>query len=167
LTRSGFVLAEVSVTLLVLSLAVVALVPVFAMNIRSGKSSERAQEAVFLSQELLDEVRLRKWDEGTPLPTAYVASGSATLGTDTGESGTDKTTFDDVDDFNGWTESPAKDPLNRSITGFAGYTRSVTVAYVTSALAASGTPTDYKQITVCTQIKNRPSACLSTLSVNR
>lgn len=167
MSRGGFVLAEVSVTLLVLSLAVVALVPVFALNIRSGKSSSQAQEAVFLSLQMLDEVRLRKWDENTPSPAAYTV-GSGTLGTDTGEALGDKRTFDDVDDFDGWTESPATDPLMRAIPGLPGFTRYVTVQYVMSDLFTSTTTvTDYKLVTACTQVPRRPDTCLNTLVTNR
>jgi Tfp pilus assembly protein PilV len=161
------VLAEVSVTLLVLALAVVALVPVFALNIRAGKSSSQAQEASFLSQEMLDQIRLRKWDENTPTPTAFTV-GSAALGPDAGENAADKRQFDDMDDFHGWTESPATDPLMRAIPGLPGFTRSVTVQYVTSNLVVStAAATDYKLVTVCTQVPRRNDTCLNTLVTNR
>lgn len=153
-------------TLLVLTLAVVALVPVFALNIRAGKSSAQAQQATLLSQELLDEVRLRRWDENTPTPPVY-ASPSQTLGLDAGETAADKRTFDDIDDFKSWTESSAVDPVMRPIPGLPRYARSVSVSYVTSALAASVAPTDYKLVTACTKVPRRPDACLSTLVTNR
>lgn len=167
MSRAGFLLAELSVTLLVLALAVVALVPVFAVNIRSGKASARSQQAAWLSQELLEEVRMRKWDENTPASPTYTVP-SATLGVDVGESAADKRTFDDVDDFNGWTESPARDPVMGAIPDLPDYARSVTVQYVIpDVYVATTTLTDYKLVTACTQIPGRSPKCLDTIVSNR
>lgn len=162
----GFVLAEVAVTMLVLTLAVVALVPVFALNVRGNKSTEQAQAAAFLSMQLSEEVRLRRWDENTPSPAAYTDAPSSTLGPDAGETSTDKRTFDDIDDFDGWVETTIMDPLMRPITGFPSYTRSVDVSYVDADLVASGASTNLKQLAVCTNISGRQPACLYTLLTN-
>ena len=163
----GFLLVEVSITYVVLSLALVALVPLFILSIRANKKTEQLAVAGFLSQELLEEIRLRKWDQLTPSPSSRIASGSAVLGIDAGEIASDKTTFNDVDDFNGWSESPPTDPLMRPIPGFNAYTRTVTVAYVDSTLAASAAPTDYKQVTACAAAPAMVPACVSTVLVNR
>lgn len=162
----GFLLAELAVALLVLTLAVVALVPVFTLNLRGNKSAEKAQAAVFLTTELMEEVRMRRWDENTSTPPLYTGTPSNTLGPDAGEDAADKATFDDIDDFNGWQETTIRDPIMRVIPGFPSYTRSVSVGYVTTALVASGAATDLKQVTVCTQIPGRNPACLNTLATN-
>lgn len=162
----GFVLVEIAIALLVLTLAVVALVPVFTLNIRGNKSTEQTQAAVFLASQLLEEVRLRRWDENTPIPALYTDAPSGTLGPDAGETASDKRTFDDVDDFDGWQETTVMDPVMRPIPGFPAYNRTVAVGYVTAALAVSATATDHKQVTVCTQIPGRSPACLDTLLTN-
>lgn len=162
----GFILIEVSITYIVLSLALVALVPMFILSLRANKASERAAVALHLSQELLEEVRLHRWDEATPTPSAHIAVGSA-IGLDAGENALDKRTFDDIDDFNGWTESPPQDPVMRPLTAFSTYSRSVAVRYVDAAFQPAGSPTDLKQVTVCTAAPQMKPVCLDTIVSNR
>lgn len=166
MSRSGFVLVEVTIAYVLLVFALVSLVPVFIVAIRAGAKTEQLQTATYLSNELLEEVRLRRWDERTPASGAHISAPSA-LGRDGAESATDKRTFDDVDDFDGWTESAPTDPVMRALPDFKSYRRSVTVAYVDSAMAVSVPVTDYKTITVCTWAPKINPACLSTMVTNR
>lgn len=166
MSRSGFVLVEVTIAYVLLIFALVSLVPVFIVAIRAGASTEQLQVATYLSNELMEEVRMRKWDERTAIGGGHVAAPS-TLGRDGTESATDKTTYDDVDDFNGWTELVPRDPVMRSLPAFKSYRRSVAVAYVNAAMSASAVVTDYKTITVCTRTAKINPACLSTLVTNR
>jgi type II secretory pathway pseudopilin PulG len=163
----GFILVEVTIAYLVLSLALVALLPVFILAIRAGKNTEQLQVATYLSQELLEEVRMRRWDARAAASPRHIDSPSAVLGPDPGETATNKTTFDDVDDFNGWTEAAARDSLNVLLPAFSVYSRTVAVSYVDSNLAASATPTDYKKVTVCTRTKHINPLCLQTVVTNR
>jgi type II secretory pathway pseudopilin PulG len=164
----GYLLVEVSIAYMILALAIAALVPTFILAIKATKNTEKIQVAMDLSTELLEEVRMRRWDETTETPAAYTSSPS-TLGPDTGETATDKTYFDDVDDFNGWTEKGAKDPLNRTLNNFKAYDRSVVVSYANAFLVALSTPTtsDYKRVTVCTETYNLKPVCLYTVVTNR
>lgn len=163
----GFILTEVAIAYIVLTLAIAALVPVFIMAVRANKNTEHTQMAVHLAAELLEEVRLRKWDTNSPSPAAYVTVPSSVLGPEGGESATDKRTFDDVDDFNGWAESGVLDPVMRPLAAFSSYSRSVTVSYVTPALAASGVATDYKRIQACAWTPRISPVCLDTVVTNR
>ena len=162
----GFVLVEVTIAYLVLTLALVALLPVFMIAIRAGAKTEHLQAATYLSTELLEEIRMRKWDETTASSQLHIDNPSA-IGRDGTESATDKTTYNDIDDFNGWSEAPARDPLNVPLPGFSAYTRTVAVGYVDSNLNASGVRTDFKKVTVCTQTANINSICLQTVFTNR
>jgi len=68
--------------------------------------------------------------------------------------------FDDCDDFDGWTASPPVSAHGVALDGLAGWTRSVSVDYVTAAnpdLADPG-PTDVKRITVTVEFQGRPVA---------
>lgn len=163
--RAGYALLEVAVANVMLTVALACLVPVFAMGLKSYKKTEKIQAAAMLASEMLEEVRLRKWDENTAASGVYTGSYSA-IGRDGTESASDKTTYDDVDDFNGWTENGVKDPLNRSVSGFADVVRSVAVSYVDANLAVVAGPTDYKQITACVQIPGRDNVCLYSLVTN-
>lgn len=162
----GFILIEASITYIVLSLALVALVPMFILSLRANKASEKVAAATYLSQELLEEVRLHRWDEATPRPAVHIAAGSA-IGLDAGESAVDKRTFDDIDDFNGWTESPPQDPVMRALPAFQAYSRSVTARYLDSSFNPSGAPTELKQVTVCTSAPKMNPVCLDTILANR
>lgn len=160
-------LVEVALSCLILTLAVAALVPSFLVILKGNVRTAKLMTAKGLTTELLEEVRLRKWDENTPLPISYASSPVGTLGIDGAESASDKRTFDDLDDFNGWVEASPLDPVMRALPAFPKYRRTVAVAFVTSALAVSGTATDYKRITVCTTPEGMSAVCQSTVLTNR
>ncbi|MEK7232238.1 MAG: hypothetical protein AAB268_00360 [Elusimicrobiota bacterium] len=159
---------EALLTLGVIAVSLTALSAALIMIIKSNSTGEASVVAVQLSQRMLEEIRLRRWDENTPIPPDYTRNRS-TIGRDGGaESASDKKTYNDIDDFNGWTESPPKDPYMNSLTAFSAYTTSVTVGYLNvTTLAPSATKTDFKKITVCTWRKNRKSICLDTILTNR
>lgn len=162
----GFILIEASISYVVLSLALVALVPMFILSLRANKASEKTAVAAHLAQELLEEVRLRRWDESTPAPAVHIAAGGS-LGADAGENAADKRTFDDIDDFSGWSESPPADPVMRPLPDFSSYSRSVVVGYLDASFQASGSPTDLKQVTVCARAARMNPVCLDTILANR
>jgi len=165
--RRGFLLVEVAVAYLILTVALIALLPVFVLAIKAGKSTEQLQTATYLSQELMEEIRMRKWDQNSTSSPSHVTAPSTTLGPDAGE--TDKTKFNDIGDFSGLTENPPKDPLNNPLTAFSAYTRTVTVNYVDSNMVVVSTPStsDYKQVKVCTSTSRMSGICLTTLFTNR
>lgn len=166
MNKEGYLLIEASITCLIISLSLVALVPMFILSLRANTKTEQVKVATQLSVELLEEIRLRKWDQKTPSPPQSIALGSA-IGVDSGETASDKRTFNDIDDFNGWSESPPMDPLMQPLSNFSGYSRNVTVSYVDAGMNPNAGPTDYKEVTVCTQRSGMSPACLSTLFTNR
>ena len=85
----GFILVEAAVSYVILAVAITVLVPMFIVALRASKHTEKLQVAADLSNELLEEVRLRRWDENTPLATVYISTPSTTLGLDAGETATD------------------------------------------------------------------------------
>lgn len=162
----GFLLIEASMTTYLIAASLTALITVFFLTLRANSRSESTAVATHLSLRLMEEIRLRKWDEQTPTPANYTRRRSA-IGTDSGESAADKTTFDDIDDFNGWTEKVPLDPMMRTIQGFSSYSSSVTVRYVnTTTLAPTGGTTDFKLVSVCTWSRGRKSICLDTIITN-
>jgi Tfp pilus assembly protein PilV len=166
-SERGFLLAEVSVAYLIMALAICALVPCFIMAIRANNNTQKIQTATNLSVELMEEVRMRKWDQNTPSNYLHISSGTATLGIDAGETATDKTTFNDIDDFNGYTETGVKDPMGNAVSQFSQYNRSVVVQYTDSSYNVQAATSDYKMITVCTYAVNLSSICLVSVMDNR
>ena len=164
--NGGFVLVEASVATIVLSLALVSLLPLFILSLRANKNTETVKVSTQMSVELLEEIRLRRWDQRTPLNPKVISSGSA-IGLDADERSDDKRTFDDVDDFDGWREEGVLDPVMRAMPEFAAYSRSVDVFYVAGNMEPSSDPTNYKQVRVCTKGPERNPVCLDTLFTNR
>lgn len=162
----GFILVEASIAYIVLSLALVSLMPLFVLSVRANKNAERVAVATHLATELLEEIRMRRFDEASPVPAKPVLNLSP-LGVDAGESASDKATFDDVDDFSGWTEAPPSDPLGRPLAAFKDYSRTVLVGYVNSALGAAGGTTHRKRVSVCTASPKVKPVCLDTVFANR
>ncbi|TBR22533.1 hypothetical protein EPO15_07830 [bacterium] len=162
----GFILVEASIAYIVLALALVSLMPLFVLSVRANKNAERVAVATHLSTELLEEVRMRRFGESSPVPPKPVLN-PGPLGVDAGETASDKATFDDVDDFNAWAESPPSDPVGRPLASFKDYSRTVAVAFVDSGLNAVGGPTHRKRVTVCTTAPQTKPVCLDTLFANR
>jgi hypothetical protein len=87
------------------------------------KTSQRAT-ARLLADGLMNDI----------LPNAYEDRDVTPLfGPEGNESAANKTTFDDVDDFNGWIESPPKDRAGATISGMNNWERRVTVERVNPA----------------------------------
>jgi hypothetical protein len=72
------------------------------------------------------------------------------FGIESGETASSKANYDDVDDFNGWTESPPQDRDGNVMPEFTGWQRSVSVVWVspTNLSTVSATETGVKRITV-------------------
>ncbi|MBI5623591.1 MAG: type II secretion system protein [Elusimicrobia bacterium] len=164
--RPGFILLEAAVTILILCVAIVALLPVFAMSLKAGVKSEKALAAAHLALELMEEVKLRKWDEASYSGRLPV-SDPGPLGVDAGEDRADKRSFDDIDDFDGWTEETPMDPVMRRIEGFPDMSRSVSVRFVADELEPSAVPSDLKAVSVCVRSKNVTWTCLDRVFANR
>ena len=164
---AGFLLIEASLTTFLIATTMMALIIVFVVTMRANVQNESTAIATNLSLRMMEEIRLRRWDDQTPTPSDYTRRRSA-IGTDAGETASDKTTFDDIDDFNGWLETKPLDPMMRPIAGFDQFSTSVTVKYVnmgTLAPLSNGT-TDFKLVSVCTWSARRKSVCLDTIIGN-
>ena len=165
----GFLLLEALLTMIVIAVALVALNAALIMMVKSNAAGEASVVSTQISQRMLEEIRLRRWDENTPIPSSYIKNPSA-IGLDAGESASDKRTFDDIDDFQGWTESPPRDPVMNVLSAFDDYATSVTLRYVDGTTLDSvppGTKTDFKAITACSWRRQRKSICLDTIMTNR
>lgn len=122
---SGMTLIEMVMTIVVLGIAIPALLRSFADVSWRSVRSETLADGMYYAQGLMEEIMSKKFDELSG------ASRTAPLMYESGESrsGIGAQSFDDVDDYNGFTDSPAP-----------GYSRCVTVDYVTlSGTAWEGT----------------------------
>lgn len=127
--RTAFTLVDLVIALTILAIAIPTLLTVAAQIVQRSVRSSMTLRAARAGQELMEEVLSTPFDE---LANADAnGNWSTTLGADTSTTGRDgvtnesastRATFDDVDDFNNFSETLAGT--------FAGFARSVAVAYV-------------------------------------
>lgn len=116
--RKGLSLIEVVFVIMILGVSIPVLLRVWAdLGWRSSRS-EVISDATFYAQQLLEEIKSKRYDENDDTPW----TSSANFGPDTGESSNNADTFDDVDDFVGCTDPRVTIPATN-------YTRSVNVEY--------------------------------------
>lgn len=161
--QQGFSLIELIIAIVVLGFVLSAMVKSFMdlSVMRVGPEYRHTQTMV--GQELMEEIKSKRFDELSFKDAND--NWSWTLGTDSGEVSTDKSTFDDVDDFDGWNEAMS--------TPYSGFTRTVDVSYVSQAdlntpLAIPGSVTsswtpEYKRIQIT--VSNNAVADLVIVSI--
>ena len=93
--QGGFSLIEAVVASGLLGLVIVGSMATITNGIKLTDRSEQSEDLVIAAQSLLEEVRVRAFEDPV----------SPVFGRETGESATNKTTWDDVDDFCGYTEN--------------------------------------------------------------
>ena len=137
--QSGFSLIELIISIVVLALVGGAFAHVIGESIRSRVTVMERAVGVELARSLMEEILGQGFED----PEEDAGS----FGTEEGG----RALFDDVDDYDGFSENPPKDASGSSVAGASGYTRSVVVSNVLEAnpesLTADGT-TDLKRIEV-------------------
>ncbi|MDD5491814.1 MAG: prepilin-type N-terminal cleavage/methylation domain-containing protein [bacterium] len=151
---SGFTLAEVLVAVVVITVALVPLISVLGQGVKRAKDPQRITVANMLAQDLMEEILCKKFDEDPTNPDT-----TARLGPDSFEtrSGTPTSrNYDDVDDYDGYNETPPREVDNTTMTEYTGYRRSVVVEYVseTNLDLVSTAITRFKRITVTVSWEN-------------
>lgn len=129
-TRAGFSLVESMIALVLASGAMVAALGLIGASAKSEAFAERRAIGQTLAAELLSEVSCASFEQ----PGMIGSFGPA--GAEVGA--TSREQLNDVDDFNGWSESPPKDRDGASRADLDGWTRSVTVERVSLAGHAGG-----------------------------
>ena len=167
MNNRGFTLIELVITIVILGIAMSPLLVMYGNIVVKSTESQVTRVSSFLGQDLMEEILSKRYDE--------IEEGNWTqkinLGcVADGEEPTDKTTFDDVDDFIDWAPSD-----NVFFEGFNNYTAQVQVVYVhPGELDPEGEPdppiedtasADFKRITVI--IKHRGSDRLEMVSVKQ
>ncbi|MFZ4572855.1 MAG: prepilin-type N-terminal cleavage/methylation domain-containing protein [Phycisphaerales bacterium] len=136
-SRRGLTLVEVVVSLLVVAVMIGAGLGASSRAVTTRSAAGERARAQLLAGTLLSEVLAKHFRES-----------AGALGPDAGESLTDRATLDDVDDFDGYTQSPPAtlggDPLAP-----AGWAWSAEIEWITPAtLATSPIETGTKRVRV-------------------
>jgi MSHA pilin protein MshD len=176
---AGFTLIELVLTIVILGFSAIIIVPFFSAITHSPDPVLR-EKAIALGQAMMDEIMAKKWDENTavgggPICTDESGTGrgngmyiltcpdltktASSLGLDVAESTTDRSDWNDVDDYDYYDSHPEVDTFydqNNKPFSLPGYTRKVTVAYIASSSSiishdlpiVSGNRTDTKRVVV-------------------
>jgi len=137
---SAFSLIEVMVAVVILATAGVAAIGTVAAAGAARRVTASRGRADALAQDLLAEVQSRAYEDP--------ANNDGAFGPGPGE--TTRALFNDIDDYDGWAESPPEAADGTKFAGFDGWTREVGVAWVNSSdfTRLSSTETGVKRILV-------------------
>ncbi len=144
----AFTYIEVLLSVAILGFVLIPLLSQFYTGIQGNVTAELVTQSIDLADDLMEEIKSRRFDENIS-PDEPVPPG--VLGVDAGENPNDRSTFDDVDDYLGWQQSPPQAIDGTVLADFSEFSRSVTVEYVTVSGAdwiSSNTQTYYKRISV-------------------
>ncbi len=122
--RAGITLVEVTISTLLVGVLVVASLQTVSNISRTWITSNEVQDGRALAQDLLREILAQNYADPTD-------SQKKSWGPETGE--TNRTQFNDLDDYVGWTESPVKNAAGTALTGYTGWTRTVVVQKINTA----------------------------------
>lgn len=122
--RAGFSLFEVVGALLITAVLITAATrSIAAAKVRERKTLDQINES-YLANELLNEIQLQAFSEPDDVPN---------FGLESGESGVNRLLYDDIDDYNGLTESPPQRRDGSAWSAFANLTRTVKVSWVSDS----------------------------------
>jgi MSHA pilin protein MshD len=148
---SGISLVELAIATALTGILMVAALQSAGQTMVAQRVTADRSLGHFLAHGLLNEIR--------GLPYCEPGTDEPAIGPDTGETAATRTTLDDVDDYHGLTENPPKGRDGTALANFSGWTRSVTVAWVSAAdFSASGSATGAKRITVTASYNGSPVA---------
>jgi len=147
--QRGVTLIELVISIVVLSIAIVAMMNSFSVSMRHSADPLWRNKSLKLAQLYLDEILAKNYDESTPLggipfePTPLCSS----LNSDGSET---RETFDDVDDYNGVDDLPPVNLSNSIDVSYALYRVTVEVTCDGDNVGATGGTSDNhaKKITV-------------------
>lgn len=117
----GFTMAEAVISMIIVSVMLAGAMRAVGLSrvyeVRAGDGAR----GVLLAEELMTEILSLPYEE---------AEETAKFGRESSESGGDRASYDDIDDYDGWSSSPPEGKSGAALAGFSGWTREVTVEWV-------------------------------------
>lgn len=147
----GFTLLEAVIAMVLVGLVLVAAFHVLGGTTQATYLAAQHSTGLLLAEGLMAEVLAAEYADPDPVPG---------FGPESGESGANRSGFDDVDDYHGWTATPPQDTAGTALAGYDGWTRSVTVEYAPLAdpLDTVGSDQGIKRVTVTATYEGKPVA---------
>ncbi len=147
--RAALSYLETMVSAALISMVVIAACRVLAGSAHGLLVSEALLHGAQLADELMAEVLTQPYEDRDE-PGGF--------GLEAGESGTSRSEFDDVDDYNGWDASPPQAKNGKQLAGYGGYRRTVVVEQVSDSDLQTVVPvgsSSFKRVTVCVYYGSR------------
>lgn len=130
-SESGFSLIESILTIVIISISLVVLISAWSGAAKRSGDPFWHAKAAYLGQAYIEEILTKRYDENTPvggLPacTTATCTAEASFGPEGSES---RATFDDVDDYDGLSETPSENALGVVRDEYNSYQVEVNVSY--------------------------------------
>ncbi|MEQ6886076.1 type II secretion system protein [Salicola sp. Rm-C-2C1-2] len=120
--QSGATLVELVMTIVIISVAIAGVVGAFSLVSGRSANSLFQTRAVELGQFYMDEILAQKYDDATPVGGVPPVSGCTINAEESNRSA-----YDDVDDYDAITNAPPRTAKGASLSGYDGFEVSVTV----------------------------------------
>lgn len=156
--RHAFSLVEVIISVLIVGGVMAAVLNTIGATATIRRMDADRVRGEALAQDMLDEILSQNYEDDGEAAGSFGLTG--------GESATgDRSTFDDVDDYDGWSMSPPERADGTQIAGFTGWKREASVVWVdpSDPDTSSGSDTRLKRITVRVYRGSRQVASATTL----
>ena len=118
IAKHAFTLVEVILTILIVGVGLVASARALPVLLQVSKATETHMVAQQLATDLLAEIAMLPYEDPDE---------DARFGREPTESAINRSDFDDIDDYDGWTASPPQKKDGQTEPDCTGYTRSVIV----------------------------------------
>lgn len=150
--QSGFTLVEAVITISIVSIALLAISQALSFGLQHSSDGMGQARTVNLAQAYFEEISAKRFAEATPpggIPAcSSVTTACGSIGSETGET---RSTYDDIDDFDGLVDAPPRDAQGNPRPGYDSYSVAIAVRYVTASevtdLGVDAT-TDAKRVSV-------------------
>lgn len=158
----GFTLVEAMISALIVATMMVAALNTVGASARTQSATITSLKGQHMAMLLMTEIESLPYKDPDLIPLL--------LGVDVGERALDRSTFDDIDDYHGYTQSPVTTRNGTQLSLDAGWAFTVDVGWVDPAAPGALTGTllesNLKRIEVIVIYKGKPVANLVTLKAN-
>lgn len=145
----SFTLIEAVISTVIVGIMFVAAMNVLGATAVTKRSTQQQALGYSLAQDLMNEILNQSYED---------PSQKASFGRESGEGGSDRADFDDVDDYDTWSASPPENKNGELLVGYEQWARSVEVDFVKPTnFAVIGSKTGVKRITVSVSQKGKPA----------
>lgn len=131
--RCGLSLIEVVVSTLLIGFLTVASLKAVGAVYRTRNAADGSHDGMQLARDLMTEILSVRYEEPDETPL---------FGLESGEVAGNRSSYDDLDDYDNWSSSPPEDKSNAALSGYSGWTRTISVDLVVRNTPEVTTATD-------------------------